>query len=103
MLFIFSYNAHFDKRHLPELNRCTWCDIMRLAAYKQYNKKITDRYDCCSTGRLKYGYGVAQILRMLNDDLNYEETHNAYFDAIDELKIMKLLKHDINTYDVAII
>ena len=100
---LFAYNAHFDKRHLPELKRCTWCDIMRIAAYKQYNKKITDNHDCCSTGRLRSGYGVAQILKMLSDNNNYEETHNAYYDAIDELEIMRLLAYNIDRYDVAVI
>ena len=100
---IFAYNAHFDKRHLPELNEFIWYDIMKLAAYKQYNKKITAYHECCSTGRLKCGYGVAQILRMLTNDSDYEETHNAYFDALDELDIMKLLEHDIHKYDIAII
>ena len=46
---------------------------------------------------------MAQILRMLTNDSDYEETHNAYFDALDELDIMKLLEHDIHKYDIAII
>ena len=34
---IFAYNALFDKSHLPELSCLEWYDIMRLAAYIQYN------------------------------------------------------------------
>lgn len=37
---LFAYNASFDKRHLPEYSGYQWYDIMRLAAYRQYNKAI---------------------------------------------------------------
>ena len=56
-----------------------------------------------STGKMKRGYGVEGILRMLGEDKNYCETHNAYLDAIDELSIVKLLNLDLGVYDVAII
>ena len=39
---LFAYNASFDKNHLPEYFRYKWYDIMRLAAYRQYNKAISD-------------------------------------------------------------
>ena len=39
---LFAYNASFDKRHLPEYAGYKWYDIMRLAAYRQYNKAIPD-------------------------------------------------------------
>lgn len=98
---IFAYNASFDYRHLPELASYTWVDIMKIAAYKQYNRAITDDMECCLSGRLKRGYGVEQILGMLKP--RYRETHNAYFDAIDELEIVKLLELDIDVYENAIL
>lgn len=98
---IFAYNANFDYKHLPELNSYTWVDIMKIAAYRQYNPYIPKNAPCCGTGRLKSGYGVEAILNMIVDD--YSETHNAYYDAIDELKIVELLGVDINTYKNAII
>ena len=61
---IFAYNATFDRRCLPGLSRYRWHDIMRLAAYKQYNPAITDAMPCHSTGRLKSGYSVEGIMRM---------------------------------------
>ena len=64
---------------------------MRIAAYRQYNKMIPSTAECCSTGKMKRGYGVEGILRMIGPDKNYCETHNAYLDAIDELHIVKLL------------
>lgn len=100
---IFAYNANFDFRHLPELTVYNWYDIVRLAAYKQYNYKIPQSAECYKTGRLKRNYGVEPILRMLTDNDIYNETHNALFDAFDELKIMKLLGHEIKTYNCAII
>lgn len=38
---------------------------------------------------------------MMIDD--YTETHNAYYDALDELRIVELLGLDINIYKNAII
>ena len=95
---IFAYNACFDRNHLPELRHYNWYDIMRLAAYRQYNKRIPSTALCCSTGRLKSGYGVEAMLRLLSDDCCYQETHNAVFDAMDELQIMRLLGYSLGNY-----
>ena len=95
---IFAYNACFDRNHLPELRDFNWYDIMRLAAYRQHNPKIPANADCCSTGRLKRGYGVEPMLRLLSGDHTYHESHNAFFDALDELKIMQLLKRKASDY-----
>ncbi len=95
---IFAYNAAFDRNHLPELHALHWYDIMRLAAYRQYNSKIPDTADCFSTGRLKRGYGVESMLRLLSGSDTYRETHNALFDALDELQIMRLLNRDLACY-----
>ncbi len=88
---IFAYNAYFDYGHLPELSAFKWFDIMKIAAYKQYNQKIPENADCFKTGRLKRGYGVESIYRILSDDKSYRELHNALTDAVDELAIMRML------------
>ena len=95
---IFAYNACFDRNHLPEFKDMQWHDIMRLAAYRQYNEKIPKDADCCSTGRLKRGYGVESMLRLLSGSCTYRETHNACHDAFDELRIMALLNHPLDAY-----
>ena len=95
---IFAYNACFDRNHLPELRNFDWYDIMRLAAYRQTNPKIPKNADCYSTGRMKRGYGVESMLRILSSKHTYNESHNAYFDALDELQIMKLLGHPLKDY-----
>lgn len=95
---IFAYNARFDKTHLPELGGLQWHDIMRLAAYRQHNPKIPATADLCSTGRLRRGYGVEPMLRLLSGNRSYQETHNAIFDALDELEIMRLLGHNLKDY-----
>lgn len=95
---IFAYNAVFDRKHLPELSRFDWYDIMRLAAYRQSNPKIPCTADCCSTGRLKRGFGVEPMLRLLSCNHTYCETHNALYDALDELEIMRLLGHPLEDY-----
>jgi len=100
---VFAYNARFDFGCLIELAAYDWYDIMGIAAYKQYNPKIPQNAECFKTGRLKRNYGVEAIMRILSDDDGYSETHNALFDALDELKIMKLLGHGLKTYDCAAI
>ena len=98
---LFAYNAKFDYRHLPELNRLRWYDIMRIAAYRQYNRKIPDCADCCTTGRLRRNYGVEPMLQLLLGEAGYSETHNAVQDALDELKIMSALELSLEQYQVA--
>lgn len=95
---IFAYNACFDRNHLPELRDYDWYDIMRLAAYRQHNPRIPANAECCSTGRLKRGYGVEPMLRLLSGKRTYRESHNAFHDAMDELEIMRLLKHPLGSY-----
>lgn len=100
---IFAYNASFDKKHLPEYSEYQWYDIMRLAEYRQYNSSIPSSADCYKTGRLKRGYGVENILKMLSGNHRYYETHNAVLDAEDELQIMQLLGHGLNEYEIALL
>ncbi len=98
---VYAYNAKFDHSHLPELKHLNWYDIMRLAAYRQFNKSIPDTAACCKTGRLKSNYGVEPITRMLTGNSRYYEVHNAVADAVDELRIMELLGLPLDTYDCA--
>ena len=95
---VFAYNACFDRGHLPELSGLDWYDILRLAAYRQYNDKIPACADCYATGRLKRSYGVEPMLRLLTGRGDYRETHNALCDALDELEIMRLLGHPVGDY-----
>lgn len=98
---LFAYNVCFDKKHLPEYSGYEWYNIMRLAAYRQYNRAILYSADCCKIGKLKRGYGVETIFRMLSKNEGYNETHNALLDTQDELKIMELLGWEIGGYDIA--
>ncbi len=98
---IFAYNAKFDLGHLPELSGFQWYDIMKVAAYRQYNPFIPEDAECCKTGRLKGNYGVEPIMKMLTGNVKYCETHNAILDACDELKIVELLGLDIDMYECA--
>ena len=47
---------------------------------------------------MKRGYGVESMLRMLSGNCTYRETHNALFDALDELEIVRLLGLGIHEY-----
>ena len=97
---LYAYNACFDRNHLPEFRDYRWYDIMRIAAYRQTNPAIPGWMECCSTGRLKRDYGVEPMLRLLSGKTSYQETHNALDDALDELKIMKLLGRPCRDYVV---
>jgi len=97
---IFAYNAIFDYGHLPEIAYLDWYDIMQIAAYRQHNPKIPADAECFSTGRLKRGYGVETMYRLLSGNYSYCETHNALLDAIDELEIIRMLGHPIDKYEV---
>lgn len=100
---LFAYNARFDKGLLGELSGFVWHDIMALAAYRQHNKSIPDCAECFKTGRLKRGYGVEPILRLLSGERDYFETHNALIDALDELTIMRLLDKPLDAYACTIV
>lgn len=98
---IYAYNAGFDKNHMPELGHYDWYDIMKLAAYRQYNRAIPDHMPCYKTGRLKSGYGVESIYRLLSGNQYYYEKHNGWHDAVDELKIMEMLGLSLEEYENA--
>lgn len=95
---LFAYNAAFDKKHLPELCKYDWYDIMKTAAYRQYNSRLPADAEYCSTGRLKRNYGVESIMRMMVPGRRYYETHNALKDARDELRIIQLLGQSFDVY-----
>lgn len=95
---IYAYNASFDYNHLPEFAKFQLYDIIRLAAYRQFNPYIPACAECCSTGRMKRDYGVEPMLRLLSGNSSYHETHNALYDAVDELEIMRLLGYQPDTY-----
>ena len=97
----FAYNGRFDKAHLPEISHYPWYDIMRVAAYRQFNSWIGPDVPCCKTGRMKYGYSVEEIYHMISGKRTYSEVHNALTDAEDELKIMEMLGNDISVYEIA--
>ncbi len=97
---LFAYNASFDKNLLGELSSYMWFDIMRIAAYRQYNDKIPENVECCKTGKMKRNYGVEPMMQLLSGNYGYMEVHNALFDAIDELEIMKLLGKSLDEYSV---
>ncbi len=97
---IFAYNARFDVGHLPEFKGYQWFDIMRLAAYRQYNRFIPECAECCGTGRLKRGYGVESMLQIMREDSSYLELHNALTDAADELDVMRYLGYPVEQYEV---
>ena len=73
---------------------------MKIAAYRQYNDKIPENVECFKTGKMKRNYGVEPMMQLLSGNYGYMEVHNALFDAIDELEIMKLLGKSLDEYSV---
>ena len=82
------------------LPKCVHYDIIEKAAYKQFNKKIPSDSEFFGTGRMKKGYGVEPMYRILSENNDYIETHNALMDALDELKIMGFLNYRVKNYSV---
>jgi hypothetical protein len=96
---IYACNASIDKNHLPELKGYRWHDIMKIAPYSQYNATIGKKgLPCYASGKLRSGYGVEAMLRLLTNDPGYRETHNAYYDALDEAAIMAKLAQPLSVY-----
>ena len=95
---MFAYNARFDYKLLPELHYLKWYDIMKLVSNRNYNDKIPADAECCKNGRMKRGYGVENIYKMISGNPRYKELHNALTDAVDELEIMRMLGVDIEQY-----
>ena len=98
---IFAYNAESDMKKLPEFDDFYWYDIMKIAAYKQYNSAITGMDPVTKDGRLKKDFGLSGMIRRLSGSLSYSETHNALYDARDELRVMELLGLPIDNYEPA--
>ncbi|SFH91456.1 hypothetical protein SAMN04487830_11273 [Pseudobutyrivibrio sp. OR37] len=99
---LLAYCGKFDYDRLPELSNYSWCDIADIAAYKQYNEQIPNNISLCATGKIKKGFKVSDMMHYLGE-INYTETHNALGDALDELRMVKLLGLDISIYDEAFI
>ncbi len=95
---VFAYNAPFDYAHLPEMDYVAWYDIMKIAAYKQFNSRLPDHWEYCKTGRLKHNYGAEPMLRLLSGNNSYCETHNAALDAFDETELMKMMNVPYEVY-----
>lgn len=96
---MYAYDATFDKNHLPELKGYRWHDIMKIAPYSQYNAAIVRKgLPCYASGKLRSGYGVEAMLRLLTGDPGYREMHNAYYDALDEAAIMAKIAQPLSVY-----
>ncbi len=98
VLEVFAYNASFDLNHLPEIDYVSWYDIMKIAAYKQFNTKIPNNIECYKTGKIKCNYGVEPITRLLSGNQHYCEKHNSMIDSMDETNIMKMLGLPYSVY-----
>ncbi len=94
---IFAYNAPFDRNCMAELHRYVWHDILPTAANRNTNVRLPDNCEYFSTGLLKHGRSLQNVLRMVFDS-QYTETHNALRDARDELLLMRILGQPLEVY-----
>ncbi len=85
-------------RCLHELIEYKWFDIMKIAAYKQHNDFLPDTLEYCKTGKLKSNYKFESMFKLVSNNPNYVESHNAIDDAIDELSFMRILNKPKNLY-----
>lgn len=94
---ILAYNAPFDYKCMPELHKYTWRDILPIAANRSFNDKLPDDCAFFSTGLLKHGRSLENILRLIYFR-EYAELHNGLADALDELLLMKIIALPIDAY-----
>lgn len=95
---LFAYNVGLDKQLLPELSSFEWMDIAPLATNECSKKFILNDEKYYSSECVKRKYRVRSIVRMVSGNDFYTETHNALFDAVDELKIMQYLRYTLESY-----
>ena len=50
---------------------------------------------------MKRNYGVEPMIQLLTGNCKYMEVHNALYDALDELEIMRLLGKTLEEYNIA--
>lgn len=94
---ILAYNAPFDYKCLRELHNYTWRDILPVAANRNFNTKLPDNCEYFSTGLLKHGRGVQNVMRLIYSR-DFTELHNGLTDALDELKLMQLINQPLSVY-----
>lgn len=95
---VFAYNASFDKKLITSLPQDQWYDILKIAAYKQFNPYLPEDEEYCGTGRLKKDYNAERLYKLLSGNAGYKEMHNAFQDACDELAIMRMMKVPLDVY-----
>lgn len=94
---VFAYNAPFDYKCLYELHNYVWRDILPIAANRNYNTKLPDNCEYFSTGLLKHGRGVQNVMRLIYWQ-GFTELHNGLQDALDELQLMQLINQPLEVY-----
>lgn len=94
---ILAYNAPFDYKCLPELRDYVWRDILPIAANRNFNDKLPDNCEYYSTGLLKRGRGVENVMRLIYSR-GFTELHNGLTDALDELHLMRLINQPLSVY-----
>lgn len=97
---IYTFNGKFIYSKLTGLQKYHWYDIMKVAAYKQYNYKLPDNLMFNDQGRLLYKCNIKDLMEILTKTYFYYTNH-ALYDVLDETKMMKLLDLNINVYDCA--
>lgn len=94
---ILAYNAPFDYKCLPELRNYAWRDILPIAANRNFNTLLPADCDYCSTGLLRRGRGVENVMRLIYSR-SFTELHNGLTDALDELHLMRLVNQPLSVY-----
>lgn len=93
---IYAYNAFYVKKSLPEMNNYNWFDIAKVATYKQYNHELPLDADYDENGQL-LRYAMKNVIELMMKTY-YKCVNHALYNALDELKIMKLIGLPIEKY-----
>ena len=94
---IYTYNGIFIFKKLPGLKQYHWYDIIKVAAYKQYNYKLLDNLPFREDGRLLCNCSIKEIMQILTKTYFYYTDH-ALYDTFDIARIMSLINLPIEQY-----
>ena len=94
---IYTFNGKFIYRKLAGLQKYHWYDIIKVAAYKQYNYKLPDNLMFNDQGRLLYKCNIKDLMEILTKTYFYYTNH-ALYDTLDIARMMSLIDLPIEQY-----
>lgn len=94
--YIVSYGSS-ARFFLPGID-LPWLDIQNVSAYRKYNPFIPKKAKLYRNGRMKSGYGMEAMMRIVTGDKSYIRTGNPVRDCEADLCILERIHPDLGTF-----